>query len=218
MKNCVLTRGSNSSSRPGLSGHAAAFLAAQIAAIQKIGESVPEKEEMSVEDLPESPYKNLLKKYPDLLKMSFDQESTKNNIVHRILTNDEKPCVAKVRRLLPGSPKAIKGKKTWDQLVKLGIVEKVDLAKANTWRSALHLAPKSDGSMRPTGDYRGLNLRTELDLYPLPNLRDFAQDIAGCTIFSRVDIVKVFHTILIDKRDRHKTCLATPWGLYNFKN
>lgn len=127
------------------------------------------------------------------------------------------PCKAKVRRLLPGSPKAIKGKSAWMQLERLGIVEKVDPAEANTYTSALHFAPKSDGSLRPVGDYRQLNLRTELDLYPLPHLRDFAQDIGGCKIFSRVDLVKAFHQIIIDKRDRFKTCLATPWGLYNFK-
>ena len=119
---------------------------------------------------------------------------------------------------MPGSPKEVAAKKAWFELVELGIVEKVGPSKSNTWLSPVHFVPKADGvSLRPTGDFRGLNQRTELDLFPLPHLLDFTDKIAGSVVFSKVDLRKSFHQILIDPRDQFKTCVTTPWGLYNFK-
>ena len=166
--------------------------------------------------VPDGPYKQILAQFPGLLKQNFHAEPTKSNIVHRIHTNGP-PVKAKTRRLLPGSEKAIKAKQAWDELIKLGIVEKVDPSAANTYVSPLHFAPKSDGFLRPVGDFRLINLQTELDLFPLPHLRDFTHQIAGCTLFSKVDLRKAFHSIVIDSRDRFKTCVTTPWGLFNFK-
>ena len=158
--------------------------------------------------LPDSQYKSLLAKFPGLLRQNFHSNQT-SNIIHRIHTTGG-TIRAKVRRLLPGSDKAKKAKEAWFELIKLGIVEKVDPAKANTYCSPLHFAPKQDGSLRPTGDFRLLNLQTELDLFPLPHLRDFTHKIAGCSLFSKVDLRKAFHSIVIDERDRFKTCVTTP--------
>ena len=149
--------------------------------------------------------------------MNFSTETPKNGIIHRIDTAGHAPCKAKVRKLLPGSHKAVEGEKAVMQLLKLGIIERVDPSKPNHWSSPLHLPSKPDGSLRPVGDYRLLNAKTVLDLYPLPNLRSFTDKIAGSTIFSKVDMAKAFHQILIDPRDRPKTCITTPWGLFNFK-
>ena len=192
------------------------ILISEIAAVEALGEDIIEVHDEDIDILPESQYKHLLAKFPGLLKQNFHQEPTKSNIIHRIHTTGP-PINAKARRLLPGSDKAIKAKKAWDELISLGIVEKVDPAKSNTYCSPLHFAPKSDGSLRPVGDYRLLNLQTELDQFPLPHLRDFTHHISGCTVFSKVDLRKAFHSIIIDERDRHKTCVATPWGLFNFK-
>jgi hypothetical protein len=49
---------------------------------------------------------------------------------------------------------------------------------------------KADGSWRPCGDFRRLNLVTEPDVYPLPNMLDFTAKAAGCTVFSKIDLRK----------------------------
>ena len=174
-------------------------------------------DEENIDLLPESPYKEVLGRYPQLLKQTFAEDTSKNNIQHKIPTGNAKPCRAKTRRLIPGSPKAIKAKAAWDQLVRLGIVEKVDPSAPNLWVSPIHFVPKGDGSLRPVGDYRGLNAVTELDQYKLPHLRDYTHDIAGCKVFSKVDLRKAFHLICIAKEDQMKTCVTTPWGMFNFK-
>jgi hypothetical protein len=38
---------------------------------------------------------------------------------------------------------------------------------------------KKDGTWRPCGDFRRLNLVTEPDTYPLPNMLDFSARVAG---------------------------------------
>ena len=201
--------------RPGRheSSHQFAFDVASMEALEKELDFVIN----DIEAMPESEFKQLILKYPDLLKMNFSTETPKNGIIHRIDTAGHAPCKAKVRKLLPGSHKAVEGEKAVMQLLKLGIIERVDPSKPNHWSSPLHLPSKPDGSLRPVGDYRLLNAKTVLDLYPLPNLRSFTDKIAGSTIFSKVDMAKAFHQILIDPRDRPKTCITTPWGLFNFK-
>jgi hypothetical protein len=42
---------------------------------------------------------------------------------------------------------------------------------------------KKDGTWRPCGDFRRLNLVTEPDTYPLPNMLDFSARVARCKVF-----------------------------------
>ena len=95
---------------------------------------------------------------------------------------------------------------------RLGITVKVDPRENNNWTSALVLAAKPDGTLRVCGDYRLLNDRTLLDGFPLPNLRHFMAKIKGSTVFSRVDLVKAFHQIPLDKESQKKSTVVTPWG------
>ena len=45
------------------------------------------------------------------------------------------------------------------------------------------MVKKKDGSWRPCGNYRRLNIVTRPDLYPLPNIQDFSTHLEVCTFF-----------------------------------
>jgi len=75
---------------------------------------------------------------------------------------------------------------------------------------------KPDGSWRPCGDYRRLNLITVPDAYPPPNMMDFAARMSGCTIFSKVDLRKGYHQIPMAADSVPLTAIITPFGLYEF--
>ena len=118
---------------------------------------------------------------------------------------------------MPGTEKAIKGEKSWKELEQLGIVQKVNPRDPTLWTSALHLQPKSDGSLRACSDFRPLNSKTQLDTYPLPSLRSFTSAIKGAKIFSKLDLYKAFHLIPLSRESSKKTATITPWGTYVYK-
>ncbi len=62
-------------------------------------------------------------------------------------------------------------------------MEEDDIIQRSTspWSSPLYMVQKADGSWRPCRDFQWLNLVTEPDVYPLPNMLAKA---AGCTGFS----------------------------------
>ncbi len=98
------------------------------------------------------------------------------------------------------------------QLEKDGIVRRSD----SPWSSPLHMVRKADGTWRPCGDFRLLNMVTVADSYPLPNMLDFAGKAAGCTIFSKIDLRKGYHQIPVHPADIQKTAITTPFGSFEY--
>ena len=56
-------------------------------------------------------YLNLIKKYAKVLKSDFKTEQPKHGVFHTIDTGNNTQCRAKVRPIMPGTPRAIQGEK-----------------------------------------------------------------------------------------------------------
>jgi hypothetical protein len=67
-----------------------------------------------------------------------------------------------------------------------------------------------------SGEYRRLNTVTEDDRYPLPSILDFSSNLAGCTVFSKVDLVKGYHQVPMAEADIPKTAICTPFGFFEY--
>jgi hypothetical protein len=78
------------------------------------------------------------------------------------------------------------------------------------------MVPKKDGSWQPCGDYHRLNLVTTPDKYPLPNMQDLSNGLLGCTIFSKIDLVKGYHQISVAAKDIPKTAIITLSVLFEY--
>ena len=78
------------------------------------------------------------------------------------------------------------------------------------------MVKKSDGSWRPCGDFRRLNLITKRDLYTCPNIADLTARPAGCEVFSKLDLRKGYHQVPVRREDVKKTAVITPFELYEF--
>jgi hypothetical protein len=90
-----------------------------------------------------------------------------HDVVHHIVTVGP-PIAAKFRRLDGDKMKAAKAE--FRQLPENGIIQ----GSTSPWSSLLHMMQKADGSYRPCGDFHRLNLEKKPDVYPLPDMMDFA--------------------------------------------
>jgi hypothetical protein len=68
---------------------------------------------------------------------------------------------------------------------------------------------KPDGNWQPCGNDRRLYLINIPDAYPFPNIIDAAR-ISSSTIFSKVDLRRVYHQIPMNAKDMCKTPIITP--------
>ncbi len=155
------------------------------------------------------PIRDLVASYPTVFNSNLQSQRPTHGVQHFIETTGP-PVYAKARRLDPSRLSAAKAEFT--KLEAAGIVRR----STSPWSSPLHLVPKPDGSWRPCGDYRRLNLATIPDRYPLPNLQDFAANLHGCTVFSKLDLVKGYHQVPINSTDIPKTAVITPFGLFEY--
>ena len=150
----------------------------------------------------------LLLQFPAVLTPRFDCE-VKHNVTHHIVTKGP-PKYAKARRLAPDVFREVQ--EEFRSLERLGILRK----SCSPWSSPLHVVPKADGAKKPCGDFRQVNDATEPDQYPLPHLHDFARNLHGCGIFSKVDLVKGYHQIPVAPADIPKSAIITPFGLWEY--
>ncbi len=121
--------------------------------------------------------KILLQKFPTILRTGDVKPTPNHGVEYQIHTGSHPPVFAKSRRLDPEKLQIAKAE--FKRLESAGIVRR----SKSPWASPLHMVPKKDGSWRPCGDYRRLNLVTTPDKYPLPNMQDLSNGLHNCTIF-----------------------------------
>jgi len=95
-------------------------------------------------------------------------------------------------------------------------MEHIGSKAASPWPSPLHMVWKPNNSWRPCGDYRRLNLITQLDHYPMPNINDLTASIGDARIFSKLDLLKGYFQVPVHPDDVPKTAIITPFASYVF--
>lgn len=152
--------------------------------------------------------KDLLRRYIEITR-----PTALTNAIHEVrhyITTNGAPVAERPRRLAP--EKYAAAKKEFEIMVEQGICQ----PSSSQWASPLHLVKKENGDWRPCGDFRKLNSVTTPDRYPLPHIQDFTYHLAGCTVFSKIDLVKAYFQIPVAEEDKHKTAVTTPFGLFEF--
>ena len=164
---------------------------------------------VNVVQAPCSAFARLLADYPEITDTALASSTTCQGVECYINTTGP-PVRTAPRRLSPDRLKV--AKKYFDVMCTAGICRRSD----SPWSSGLHMVPKKDWTSRPCRDYRRLNERTLHDAYPIPHIHDFAAGLSGCTIFSKIDIVKGYHQIHVLAEDVPKTAIAMPFVLFEF--
>jgi hypothetical protein len=149
-----------------------------------------------------------LQKFPAILCTRDVKPTPTHGVEHHIHTGSHLPVFTKSRCLDPEKLQIAKAR--FKSIESAGIIR----CSKPPWASPLHMVPRKDGSWRPCGDYRRLNLVTTPEKYPLPNMQDLSNGLHGCTVFSKIDLVKGYHQIPVATKDiqklqslRHLACL-----------
>ena len=66
------------------------------------------------------------------------------------------------------------------------------------------------------GYYRTLHAISEHDRYPMPHLQDFAINLEGKNIVSKIDLVRAYNQVPMNRADIAKTAIVTPFGLLEY--
>ncbi len=125
--------------------------------------------------------RSLLASFPAIVGDGKGKPSPKHMIRHTIETTGH-PVFAKARCLDPD--KLRQAEAEFRQLEVAGIIRRSD----SPWSSPLHMVRNKDGSWRPCGNYRRLNLATTHDRYPLPSILNLSNKLHGCKFLSYIGL------------------------------
>jgi transposase InsO family protein len=151
----------------------------------------------------------LLQRFPSVVSSSGALPPPIHDVLHHLETTGQ-PVTARFRRL--DAEKLAAAKKIFADWESSGIIRR----SSSAWSSPLHMVAKKDGSWRPCGDFRRLNLVTSADKYPVPNMGDFSGPVEGCHIFSTLDLKNGYLQVPLHPSAIPKTALITPFGLFEF--
>ena len=85
---------------------------------------------------------------------------------------------------------------------------------SNQWMAPLHISLKPGDGCGPCGDFRCLNGGIKADCYLVAHIQEFASQLSGKTIFSKIYLIKGYHQILVHAMDIPLTVVITPFGLF----
>ncbi|XP_055622033.1 uncharacterized protein K02A2.6-like [Toxorhynchites rutilus septentrionalis] len=101
-----------------------------------------------------------------------------------------------------------------DRLERLNIISPVNYSE---WAAPIVVVRKANGSIRICGDYStGLNERLQSHQYPLPLPQDIFSKLAGCIVFSTIDLSDAFLQMEVYDSSRRMLTINTHRGLYEY--
>ena len=104
-------------------------------------------------------------------------------------------------------------KRQLDDLLAQGYIR----PSSSPYGAPILLVPKADGSWRLVIDYRGINAITVASKYPVPNVSQLMDELAGVKVFSTFDALWGFWQHPMDEEDVEKTAMQTAFGSYEWK-
>lgn len=84
------------------------------------------------------------------------------------------------------------------------------------WTSPLHLFLNVHDSWNTSGDYQALNSVIKQDCCPIPLIHNIVAVTQGKQFLTKIDLIRVYHWILVELEYIPKTSITTTFHLYEF--
>ena len=101
-----------------------------------------------------------------------------------------------------------------DRMEALGVISKVE--EPTPWCAGMVVVPKKSGKLRICVDLKPLNESVLRETHPIPKVDETLAQLAGATVFSKLDANSGFWQIPLEKDSRLLTTFITPSGRYCF--
>ncbi len=144
---------------------------------------------------------NLLNEHQDVFAKNSGDLGLTTLVEHRIDTGDAVPIKQQPRRL-PNSLRTVVEEQVGEMLEN-------DIIKPSNspWSSPIVLVRKKDGTWHFCIDLRKLNDVTVKDAFPLPQVADLMDNLAGHQYFSTLDLALGYWQVPVDESSQEKTAL-----------
>lgn len=85
------------------------------------------------------------------------------------------------------------------------------------WSFPCRYVTKKTGDKRLVTNFKDLNAVTVRDPWPLPNLIDVIESLAGAKWFAVLDLLEAFQKIAVEHESIPKLTITTPWGNFSYR-
>jgi hypothetical protein len=147
--------------------------------------------------------KSLIDEYSDIFTQKGEPLSSTTNVRHKINTGDSVPIHCQPHRVSPQQASLIKEEVS--KMLKDEIIEPSN----SPWSAPVVIIKKADGTPRFCVDYRKLNAKTKLDVYPMPRIDATVDRLARAQYFSTLDLTSGYWQLEVEKEDIEKTAFTT---------
>ena len=96
----------------------------------------------------------------------------------------------------------------------LGVISRVN--QPTDWCVQMAMVPKRSGDVHICVSFRPLNEGVLREVHPLPTIDETLAQLAGATVFSKLDANCGFWQIPLDETSRLLTTFITPFGTFWF--
>ncbi|XP_029766793.1 uncharacterized protein LOC113406182 [Terrapene carolina triunguis] len=152
----------------------------------------------------------LLERHQEVFSRDERDFGYTTTVTHQIATGDAVPIKQRHRRISPRVFQEVK--KHILDLVTQGVLKE----SHSPWASPAVIVIKKDGGVRFCCDYRKLNEVTHKDAYPLPRVEESLDALGSARVFSTLDLTSGYFQVAVEERDRKKTAVTTPFGLFEW--